>query len=654
MLEKIADVVRGLVADSVQKAKSGHPGMPLGAAEIGAVLYSEVLAHDPTAPDWPNRDRFVLSAGHGSMLLYSFLHLTGYDMPMSELQQFRQLGSRAAGHPEYGMAPGIETTTGPLGQGIANAVGMALAEAMQASRFNKPGYDIVNHYTYTLVGDGDLMEGVASEAASLAGHLGLGKLIAIYDANSISIEGSTDLAFTEDVAGRFSAYGWHVQQIDGHDCEQIATAIAAAQAEEGRPSLIIARTSIGKKSLKENSNKSHGEPLGEKEVAALKKALGFPDTEFYVPAEVYEFYAQKRKTWAAKRAAWEEMFERWSKEYPELRETWDLGQNGVLPDQLAGTLSATDSAAPMATRDASGMALQQLARLVPYLVGGSADLAPSTKTYLEGAGSVQKGNYSGRNLHFGVREHAMGSILNGMSLYGGLRVFGSTFLVFVDYMRPALRMAAMMKQPVIYVFTHDSIYVGEDGPTHQPIEQLESIRIIPGMVVIRPADAEETRMAWAVAMERKDGPTALILTRQKLPVITTGKAAGVAKGAYVLRECSGSPALTLIATGSEVALAMAAAETLAQEGKQIRIVSMPSRELFCMQDESYKASVLLESGRRLIIEAGVTSGWSMFTRPGDKVYGINRFGESGPAEEVAKHLNLTSEAVTECARQMLD
>jgi transketolase len=654
MLEKIADVVRGLAADGVQKAKSGHPGMPLGTAEIGAVLYSDILVHDPTTPKWPNRDRFVLSAGHGSMFLYSFLHLTGYDMPMSELKRFRQLGSRAAGHPEYGLAPGIETTTGPLGQGIANAVGMALAEAIQAARFNKPGYDIVNHYTYTLVGDGDLMEGVASEAASLAGHLGLGKLIAIYDSNSISIEGSTELAFTEDVGGRFAAYGWHVQHIDGHDCKQIMAAITAAQAEKERPSLIIARTNIGKKSLKENSNKSHGEPLGEAEVAELKKSLGFPTEAFYVPAEVYDFYAQKRQGWAKKRAEWEAVFEKWSQEYPRLRAAWDLGQEQTLPEPLVDALPAFGPDAAMATRDASGKTLQQLAKLIPYLVGGSADLAPSTKTYLEGAGSIQKGDYSGRNLHFGVREHAMGSILNGMSLYGGLRVFGSTFLVFVDYMRPALRMAAMMKQPVIYVFTHDSIYVGEDGPTHQPIEQIESIRLIPNMVVLRPADAEETRMAWIVAMQRKDGPTALILTRQKLPAISTDKAVnGVAKGGYVLRECTGSPDLTLIATGSEVALTMTAADMLAQDGKQVRVVSMPSRELFGRQDESYKATVLLESGRRLIIEAGVTSGWSLYTRPGDKVYGLDRFGESGPAEEVAKHLKMTPEAVAECARQML-
>lgn len=654
MLAKIADVVRGLAADGVQKAKSGHPGMPLGTADIGAVLYSEVLKHDPTNPNWPDRDRFVLSAGHGSMFLYSFLHLTGYDMPMSELQRFRQLGSRAAGHPEYGMAPGIETTTGPLGQGIANAVGMALAEAMLAARFNRPGFQIVDHHTYVIAGDGDMMEGVASEAASLAGHLGLGKLVVVYDANQISIEGSTDIAFTESVADRYAAYGWHVQKIDGHNIEQIQQALAVAKQEEERPSLIVARTYIGRKSLKENSSKAHGEPLGEHETAELKKALGLPPQDFFVPDDVYAFFAEKRQVWTRNRNRWEQLFARWSQTYPELRKAWDAAFSGSLPDNLPALLPefAPDSA--WATRDASGKVLQKLAEVIPYFVGGSADLAPSNKTYLDGQGDVQKGQFAGRNLHFGVREHGMGSLLNGMSLHGGFRVFGATFLVFADYMRPPIRLAAMMKQPIVYVLTHDSIYVGEDGPTHQPIEQTESLRLIPNLVVFRPADAEETRAAWAYAIARTEGPTALILTRQKLPTMSAGLAvANIGRGGYVLHDCNGTPELVLAATGSEVSLAMAAADLLAKEGVRVRVVSIPSRELFLAQDAAYQEAVLPDSARRLVVEAGVTSGWHVLTRPGDAVYGLDRFGESGPAEEVAKHLGFTPEAVAAKARQLL-
>jgi transketolase len=654
ILEKIADTVRGLSADGVQQARSGHPGMPLGTADIGAVLFSDHLKHDPTHPAWPDRDRFVLSAGHGSMFIYSFLHLTGYDLPLGELKRFRQLGSRTPGHPEYGVVPGVETTTGPLGQGFANAVGMALAEAMLAARFNRPGYEVVDHYTYVLAGDGDLMEGVTAEAASLAGHLGLGKLIVIYDANEISIEGSTSLAFTEDVAARFCAYGWHVQNIDGHDFTQIDAALEVARTEKSRPSLIVARTFIGRKSPKENSAKAHGEPLGENEVAALKQTLGLPAESFYVPAEVYAHFAAKRQVWAQRRREWEDLFARWSAAFPELRREWDSAFSDGATAELLSALPPFAAGAAWATRDASGKVMQQLAELVPYLVGGSADLAPSTKTYLEGRGSVQKESYEGRNLHFGVREHAMGALLNGMALHGGFRVFGATFLVFSDYMRPAIRMAAMMKQPVIYVFTHDSIYVGEDGPTHQPIEQTESLRLIPNLVVLRPADAEETRAAWAYALHRKDGPTALILTRQKLPTLTTDRAAaGVAKGGYVLRDCVGDPDITLVASGSEVSLAAAAADILAQQGKKVRIVSMPARQLFLAQDDTYRAAVLPAAGRRLVLEVGATSGWHALLRPGDAVYGLDRFGESGPAEEVARHLGFTPQAVAERALQLL-
>lgn len=655
MLSKVADVIRGLAADGVQKASSGHPGMPLGAAEIGAALYSEVLRHDPTEPAWPNRDRFVLSAGHASMLLYALLHLTGYDLPLSELQRFRQLGSRTPGHPEYGVTPGVETSTGPLGQGFGNAVGMALAEAMLAARFNRAGYPVVDHYTYVLAGDGDMMEGVSSEAASLAGHWGLAKLICVYDSNRISIEGSTDMAFTESVADRFQAYGWHIQTIDGHDPQQIIDALECAKAEKSKPSLIVAQTIIGHKSAREGSAKSHGEPLGEEAVAALKEKLGLPQEPFYVSDEVRRFYAEKRSDWKAMRQSWDDLFAHWSQAFPELRKQWDAAFAPTTGEGIMSSLPPFEPGSEWATRDASGLILQSLAGLLPHLVGGSADLAPSTKTYLQERGSVQKGSFEGRNLHFGVREHGMGAILNGLALHGGFRVFGSTFLVFVDYMRPTIRMAALMNLPVVYVFTHDSIFVGEDGPTHQPVEQLESLRLIPNVVVLRPADAAETRAAWAYAIQRTEGPTVLALTRQKLPTLASDPAAqtGVFRGGYVFRECSGQPELVLVATGSEVSLACAAADQLIAEGRRVRVVSMPSRELFLSQDASYQCSVLPDEGRRLIIEAGVTSGWHVLSRPGDAVYGIDRFGESGPAQQVAQHLGLAPEKVAAKARELL-
>ncbi|MGI6609713.1 MAG: transketolase [Limnochordia bacterium] len=655
MLNRVADVIRSLAADGVQKASSGHPGMPLGAAEIGAVLYSEVLRHDPAEPGWSNRDRFVLSAGHASMLLYALLHLSGYDLPLSELQRFRQLGSRTPGHPEYGATPGVETSTGPLGQGLGNAVGMALAEKMLAARFNRPGYAVVDHYTYVLAGDGDMMEGVSAEAASLAGHWGLSKLICIYDSNRISIEGSTDIAFTESVADRFRAYGWHIQTIDGHDPEQIISALETAKAEKGKPSLVIAQTIIGHKSGREDSAKAHGEPLGEKEVAALKERLKLPQEPFYVPDEIYGYYTARRSTWSTMRQQWERLFAQWSQAFPELREQWDAAFSPTANEEIISSLPTFEPGSEWATRDASGQVLQKLAVLLPHLVGGSADLAPSTRTYLQEYASVQKDSYEGRNLHFGVREHGMGAILNGINLHGGFRVFGSTFLVFADYMRPPIRMAALMHLPVIYVFTHDSIFVGEDGPTHQPVEQLESLRLIPNLVVLRPADAQETRAAWAYAIQRTQGPTVLALTRQKLPTLASEDAAqaGVFRGGYVFRDCSGQPELVLIATGSEVPLACAAADQLTAEGRRVRVVSIPSRELFLSQEASYQRSVLPDEGRRLIIEAGVTSGWHVLLRPDDTVYGIDRFGESGPAEQVARHLGLTPQNIAAKARCLL-
>lgn len=652
MLETIARTARGLAADAVEKANSGHPGMPLGCAEIGTVLYSQILRHDPTHPEWPDRDRFVLSAGHGSMFLYAFLHLAGYDLPMNEIKRFRQLGSKTAGHPEYGMLPGIETTTGPLGQGFGNAVGMAIAERMLAARYNRPGYEIVDHYTYCLAGDGDMMEGVASEAASLAGHLGLGKLIVIYDDNEISIEGSTSLAFTESVADRFAAYGWHIQKIDGHDMEAIVRSIEAAKAETERPSLILAKTVIGQHSPKAGSEASHGAPLGPDAVKALKQALNLPDEDFHVPQEVYDFFAAKREEWAEARREWEERFEAWSKAYPELREQWDAAK-GPVPADLAERLPKFEVGTKAATRQDSGKVIQALAKELPYLVGGSADLAPSTNTTIEGGGAVQRGDFAGRNFHFGVREHGMGAILNGIALHGGLRAFGATFLAFADYMRPPIRLAALMKIAPIFIFTHDSIYLGEDGPTHQPVEQLESLRIIPNTRVFRPADGEEVRYAWAEAIKRTDGPTCIILTRQGLPVLERiNGAAATAQGGYVVRETEGgAPQVVLVGTGSEVSLCYEAADILEAQGVRVRVVSMPSRELFQEQDAAYQNEVLPPGVPRVFVEAGVETGWHALAQPGDGFLCLNRFGESGPGNEVAAYLGFTAERLANLAAE---
>jgi len=649
MISTIANTIRGLAADMVEKANSGHPGLPLGAAEMAAVLYSEILRHDPAAPDWPDRDRFVLSAGHGSALLYSLLHLTGYDLPIEELERFRQLGSKTAGHPEYGAAPGIETTTGPLGQGLANAVGMALAERMLAARFNRPGYEIVNHYTYVLAGDGCLMEGVTAEASSLAGHLGLGKLIVFYDDNTITIEGSTELAFTENVAERYAGYGWHIQQIDGHDPEQIRQAIEKAKAVTTKPSLIIAKTVIAKHSPLAGSHKAHGAPLGKENVAALKEAIGLPaDKEFYVPEEVANHFAAKQKEWAEKRANWEQLYADWAKHYPDLHKEWQRIFARELPADLESCLPEFAEGSAAATRDSGGKILNALAACVPELVGGSADLAPSTKTFIEGAAAVKAGDYSGRNIHFGVREHAMGAVMNGLSLHGGFRAFGSTFLVFADYMRPPIRLAALMKQPVIFVFTHDSFYVGEDGPTHQPVEHLESLRLIPGLQTIRPADARETAGAWLQALRTTDGPTALILTRQKLPLLTGSSIEGVAHGGYVIREADGDPDLVILASGSEVALALEAADRLAADGKKARVVSVPCRELFLGQDPAYLSEVLGDTGIPLVaIEAGTGCAWYRIVGCDGLVISMESYGESGPAEDLAVHFGFTPDAVVE-------
>jgi transketolase len=645
MITTVANIIRGLSADMVEKANSGHPGMPLGTADIGAVLYSEVLKHNPKAPEWPDRDRFVLSAGHGSALLYSLLHLTGYDLPMEELKRFRQLNSKTPGHPEFWGVPGIETTTGPLGQGIGNAVGMALAERMLATKFNRPGHEIVDHYTYSIAGDGCLMEGVSGEASSLAGDWKLGKLIVFYDDNGISIEGSTDLAFNENVAKRYEAYGWQVLSIDGHDPEQILKALEEAKADTLRPTLIIAQTEIGYGCPLAGDAKVHGAPLGIENLAALKKTFCLPDEEFHVPEEVYTFFREKQTQWSKLHQNWSDRFAAWSTAYPDLRADWDRIMEQELPEDLETALPKYEEGTAFATRDAGGKVLTALSAKLPELVGGSADLSPSTKTYVTGTGDIGHGEFAGKNIRFGVREHGMGSILNGLSVHGGFRVYGSTFFVFSDYMRPAIRLASLMKQPVVYVFTHDSFYVGEDGPTHQPVEHAEALRVIPGLHTIRPADANETAWAWLAALRRTDGPTALLLTRQKLPTLPGTNREGFLRGGYVLSEPEGQADLVLIATGSEVSLALATAEKLAAGGKKARVVSMPCRELFMTQDPSYISKVLGTGLPRVVIEAGISSGWYQLTGPSGFVIGLDQFGASGPAEDLQNLFGFTPDAV---------
>lgn len=654
MLEKIAHTVRGLSADAVEAANSGHPGLPLGMADVGALLYGKLLKHDPEDPNWPDRDRVVLSAGHGSMWLYSLLHLSGYDLSLEEIKRFRQLGSKTPGHPEYGEAPGVETTTGPLGQGVGNGVGMALAERMLAERYNRPGYEIVNHFTYVIASDGDLMEGVAAEASSLAGHLGLGRLIVLYDDNDVTIDGEASLAFSEDVAGRYEACGWHVQVVDGHDVSAVEAAIAAAKEELDRPSLIVTKTKIGWGTPLEGTSAAHSDPMGEEAIAALKEKMGWPSEPFHVPDEVRSFFNERRSELAAARQEWLERFEAWSREYPDLRKEWDEAHSLSLPEDLTEGLPTFNPGDSIATRSAAGEALQVLGQKLPYMAGGSADLHPSTKTYLEGAGAVQKGDYAGRNIHFGVREHGMGAMLNGMQLHGGLRVFGSTFLVFSDYMRPTIRLAALMNQPVVFVFTHDSVYVGEDGPTHQPIEHAEALRTIPNVEVFRPADAVEASLSWVEALKRTDGPTVLLFTRQNVPVLERSGEPDLSKGAYVLKAESGeSLDAVVLASGSEVALAVEAAEVLEKEGKSVRVVSVPNRELFLRQDAEYREQVAPSGVPRLVAEAGVSIGWRSLAGDDGRLLAIDRFGASAPGGEVAKHLGISVERAVELLREII-
>jgi len=654
---KAVTALRVLAIDQVEAANSGHPGLPLGAAPMAWVLWSRFLTHAPQAPTWPDRDRFVLSAGHGSALLYALLHLFGYHLPLDELRRFRQWGSRTPGHPEYGLTPGVETTTGPLGQGFANAVGMALAERHLAERFNRPDYPIIDHRTWVLASDGDLQEGVAHEAAALAGHLRLGRLVVLWDDNRITIEGDTSLAWSEDVPARFRALGWRTFEVDdGNDLEAIAVALRAATSSEEAPALVRVRTQIGFGSPhKQGSAEAHGAPLGEKEARLTRRALGWPDEEpFAIPAEVYAHAAACAERGRQAHRAWAALAAGYAAAYP--REAAELQRrlSGALPPGWEDALPAFADAQPMATRQASGAVLNALAPVIPELLGGSADLAPSNNSRIAGEESVRAGHWGGRNVHFGVREHAMAAICNGLSLHGGVRPYAATFLMFADYLRPALRLAALMHQPVIYLFTHDSVAVGEDGPTHQPVEHLAALRAIPNLVVLRPADAHETREAWRVALARRDGPTALILTRQKLPSLPAPPAGAVARGAFVRAEAgTGEPAVTLLASGSEVALTLAARAALEAEGIAARVVSMPSWELFAAQDPEYRRQVLGPSGAlRVAVEMGRGLGWERWVE-GGLVVSIERFGASAPGEEVAQRFGFSPEELVARLRRAL-
>ena len=668
------NTIRFLAVDAIQKANSGHPGLPMGAAPMAYVLWTRYLKHNPANPQWSNRDRFLLSGGHGSMLLYSLLHLTGYDLPLEQLQQFRQLGSMTPGHPERGVAPGIETTTGPLGQGFGNGVGMAIAEKFLAPRYNRPGFDIVNHYTYAIVSDGDLMEGLSHEAASLAGHLKLGKLIYLYDNNYISLAGTTSLSFTEDRAKRFEAYGWQTIVVDdGNDLAAIDRAIRAAQAETERPSLILVHTIIGYGAPhKQNTFEVHGAPLGADEVKAAKENLGWQlEPTFYVPADALAHFRAALDSGKQAEAEWNALFAAYSKEFPDLADEFLRVMRGELPagwDAEIPTFAA--DAKGVATRAASGKVLNALAPKLPTLIGGSADLNPSTNTAMKGLGDFEPpqfdatsaqglvgggASYAGRNLHFGVREHAMGALANGMAAHGGVMPFTATFFTFSDYMRPTIRLAAMMGLHVIYVFTHDSVGVGEDGPTHQPIEQLAALRTIPRLTVIRPCDANEVAVAWCVAIESR-GPIALILTRQNVQVLDRTQCAsadGLRRGAYILADVP-RPDLILIASGSEVPLIVGAQKKLAEQGIAARVVSMPSWELFDAQPQKYRDSVLLPSVRaRLAVEAGVTQGWHKYVGSDGDVIGVDRFGASAPFAVIFGKYGFTVDNVVARALRLL-
>jgi transketolase len=658
--ELCINTIRTLAMDGVQKANSGHPGPPMGMAPMAYTLWTRFLKHNPKNPAWADRDRFVLSAGHASMLIYSLLHLTGYDLSLDELKQFRQWGSKTPGHPEYGLTSGVEVTTGPLGQGISTAVGMALAERLLAQKFNTADHTIIDHYTYVIASDGDLMEGVASEAASLAGHLQLNKLICLYDDNSITIEGKTKLAFSEDVGKRFEAYGWHVRRIEhGTDVEVIASAIEAAQRQDDRPSLICIKSHIAHGSPNmQDSHGAHGAPLGDEEIALTKKAYGFPeDKAFYIPDEALAHFRQGGDCGAEAEAEWNTRFEAYTQANAALAQEWEQRMTGDLPEGWEAALPEFPVDKADATRSSSGTVLNAIAETIPGLIGGSADLGPSNKTTLNAYGDIGPRQFDGRNLHFGVREHAMGAVLNGLALHGGFVPYGGTFLVFSDYVRPAIRLSALMKQRVAYVFTHDSIGVGEDGPTHQPIEHLAALRAIPNLAVLRPADATETAYAWKAALERTDGPSALALTRQKLPTLDRSKVAKAEltlKGGYVLAEASkATPDLILLASGSEVSLALEAQTALEGKGVATRVVSMPCFELFEQQPQDYRDEVLPPAvTARMAIEMGIAQGWWKYVGNNGDVLSIETFGASAPANLVMEHFGFTVETVVERALKL--
>lgn len=652
------NTIRTLSIDAIEKANSGHPGLPMGAAPMAYSLWSKFLKHNPQNPGWFDRDRFVLSAGHGSMLLYSLLHLFGYDVSMEDLKDFRQWGSKTPGHPEYGHTPGVEATTGPLGQGIAMSVGMAMAERHLASVYNREGFNVVDHYTYALCGDGDLMEGIASEAISLAGHLKLGKLIVLYDSNDISLDGDLNLSFSENIQQKFEAVGWHYLRVnDGTDTAEIEQAIQAAREHTAQPTLIEIKTVIGYGSPNRGgTSEVHGKPLGADEMKLVKENYAWAHEEFHVPEDVQEHFAAFKAQGAEQEVEWNKMFDAYASAYPELAQQFKRAMANGLPENWEQSLPSFEAGKQIATRAASGEVLNAIAQAVPTLIGGSADLAGSNNTLLKGEQNFSANDYSGRNIWFGVREHAMGAAMNGVALHGGLRIYGGTFFVFSDYLRPAIRMAALQKLPVTYVFTHDSIAVGEDGPTHEPIEQLPSLRVIPGLTVLRPADANETAAAWKYAMLHTEEPTALVLTRQNLPVLqeTENCYDSLSKGAYILSDSEGSPDLILLATGSEVSLTLEAKAKLTQEGYNVRVVSMPSWNLFEQQDAAYKEHVLPPSvKKRLAVEMAYPLGWERYVGDEGEIIGISTFGASAPGSTIMKEFGFTVENVIEKAKKLL-
>ncbi len=660
--KELANAIRALSMDAVQKAKSGHPGAPMGMADIAEVLWNDFMKHNPANPEWPNRDRFVLSNGHGSMLVYSLLHLTGYDLPMEELKNFRQLHSKTPGHPEYGYTAGVETTTGPLGQGITNAVGMAIGEKMLGGQFNRPGHEIVDHYTYCFLGDGCMMEGISHEACSLAGTLGLGKLVAFWDDNGISIDGHVEGWFTDDTPKRFEAYGWHVvRDVDGHDADAVAAAIREARSVNDKPTLICTRTTIGFGAPNLcGSHDCHGAPLGEDEIKATRENLGWEHGPFEIPEDIYAGWDAK-DAGAKAEAEWNETFAAYKKEFPELAEEFERRViKGDLPADFTEKADAliqkiNEAGETTATRKASQKVIGGLAEFLPEMVGGSADLAPSNLTTWEGHRALTNTESDANYIHYGVREFGMAAIMNGLSLHGGFRPFGGTFLIFSDYARNGLRMSALMKQPNIFVLTHDSIGLGEDGPTHQPVEQVESLRLIPNMTVWRPCDAVETAVAWKESIAKQDGPSSLVFTRQGVPhqERDAEQLANIARGGYVLKDCDGEPELILLASGSEVALAMGAFEELSGRGKKVRVVSMPAEDVFDAQDAAYKESVLPAAcTRRVAVEAGVTKGWYKYVGTTGAVVGMDRFGESAPGGALFDYFGFTVDNVVKAAESL--